>query len=132
MKDQQSLGCPHCYGTKVIKNGRKKNGMQTYRCKSCGKQFQGSYLYLGAEKRVKQLALRMLTRGSGIRDITYVLNISQTCVLGILKSQSGIELKPRHQHYHQVQVDELSIVLLEARRRKYGFYMPIVVKPKKY
>lgn len=122
MKDQQSLGCPHCYGTKVIKNGRKKNGMQTYQCKSCGKQFQGAYLYWGAERRVKQLALRMLTRGSGIRDIAYVLNISQTCVLGILKSQSGIELKPRLQHYHQVQVDELYSFVGSKKKKVWILY----------
>ncbi len=54
-------------GHKVVKNGHKRNGMQTYRCKSCGKQFQDLYLYWCAETMVKRMALRMLVRGSGIR-----------------------------------------------------------------
>jgi len=64
----------------------------------------------------------MLVRGSGIRDIAYVLNISQTCVLGILKSQLGIELNPRHQHYHQVQVDELYSFVGSKKKKVWILY----------
>ena len=122
MKEQQSPECPHCYVTKVVKNGHKKNGMQTYRCKGCGKQFQDTYLYWGAEKRVKHLALRMLVRGSGIRDIAYVLSISQTCVLGILTSQAGVDLKPKHTSYDRVEVDELYSFVGSKKKKVWILY----------
>lgn len=89
VKIEQSLNCPHFYGAKVA-----KNGIQTDLCKNCSKQFQDTYLYWGAENRVKSLALRMLVRVSRISDIAYVLGISQRCVLQILTSQVGIELNP--------------------------------------
>lgn len=74
----------------------------------------------------------MLVRGSGIRDIAYVLNISQTCVLGILKSQSGIEFKPRHQHYHQVQVDELYSFVGSKKKKVWILYAYIVQQQKRF
>ena len=122
MKVEQSLQCPHCYGAKVVKNGHKKNGTQTYLCKNCDKQFQDMYLYWGAEKRVKSLALRMLIRGSGISDIAYVLSISQTCVLQLLEAQAGIELKPRQSSYDRVQVDELYSFVGSKKKKVWILY----------
>ena len=51
---------PSLFECKGDKNGRKKSGVQNYLCRSCGKQFQDAYLYLGSEKKSKVLVTRML------------------------------------------------------------------------
>ena len=99
------LFMPHCFGTKMIKNGRKKSGTQNYRCQVSGKQFEDEYLYCGGEQKNKDLISIMLVRGSGIRDIANILTISTGCVLCVLLSYTNAKLKPRHPSYHQVQVD---------------------------
>ena len=118
----QKLDCPHCLGTKVVKNGLKKSGRQNYRCKGCGKQFQDEYLYWGAEQKNKELVSRMLIRGSGIRDIANVLTISTGCVLRVLVSYADLELKPRHRFYHQVQVDELYSFVQSKKKKVWIIY----------
>jgi transposase-like protein len=47
------VNCPHCQGTKVVKNGHKKDGTQNFLCKPCGKQFQQAYRYKGADPKTK-------------------------------------------------------------------------------
>jgi IS1 family transposase len=122
MLQKQSLSCPYCFGTKVIKNGRKKSGAQNYRCQVCGKQFQDEYLYWGAEQKNKDLISRMLVKGSGIRDIANILTISTGCVLRVLLSYTNVELKPRHQSYHQVQVDELYSFVQSKKKKVWILY----------
>ena len=122
MQKNQSLECPHCLSAKVVKNGRKKSGSQNYLCRSCGKQFQDEYLYWGAEKSNKVLITRMLTRGSGIRDIADVLRISTGCVLRVLLSFMNIELKPKYGYYHQVQVDELYSFVGSKKKKVWILY----------
>ena len=119
---KRSLDCPHCLSSKVVKNGRKKSGIQNYRCKVCGKQFQDEYLYLGADKKNKYLITRMLTRGSGIRDIADILRISTGCVLRVLLSFINIQLRPRYQYYHRVQVDELYSFVGSKRKKVWILY----------
>ena len=65
----QEFDCPHCFSTKVAKNGIKKNGRQHYRCRSCKKQFQHEYLYWGSKIDNKRMTINMLLNGNGIRDI---------------------------------------------------------------
>jgi transposase-like protein len=67
------VNCPHCQGTKVVKNGHKKDGTQNFLCKPCGKQFQQAYRYKGADPKTKHLIVSMLLRNSSIRDIETVL-----------------------------------------------------------
>lgn len=119
---KQSMCCPHCLGSKVIKNGRKKNGTQTYLCQRCDKQFQEEYLYWGAERKNKNLVIRMLTRGSGIRDIAYVLRISTGCVLRVLVSQANLTFSPKHKVYHKVQVDELYSFVQNKKKKVWILY----------
>ena len=73
--------CPHCYSSKVVKNGKKVTGQQNFKCKACAKQFLHEYLYWGADPANKRLISRMLVRGSGVSDIAQVLGVSQVCVL---------------------------------------------------
>lgn len=107
MKSNKLVSCPCCCSGKVVKNGKKKTGIQNIRCKLCGLQFQEEYLYRGADHKNKGLLKRMLLRGSGVRDCAMVLGISTDCVLRcILRMGKVSEIKPRHRSYHLVQIDE--------------------------
>ena len=102
------LDCPHCFDSKVVKNGRKGNGRQNYLCKKCGKQFQHEYVYWGCKMDYKRLIIGMLLNGNGIRDIVKTLSVSMGCVLRTLvKCGENIVIKLSKQHYHKVQIDEL-------------------------
>lgn len=99
--------CPFCRATKVVKNGRKKSGAQNYLCRRCGKQFLSDYLYWGANPLTKQLILRHLLRGCGVRDTAHLVGVSVYTVLTTLnKTAFGFRFSPRFSHYHKVQIDE--------------------------
>lgn len=107
VKSDKVQVCPHCCGTKIVRNGRKGSGRQNYLCKGCGKQFQAHYLYKGCDQKNRQLVLRMLVRGSGIRDCSAVTGVSCGAVLRQLKKAAGaLVVKPRKWHYKTVQIDE--------------------------
>lgn len=112
--------CPHCQSSKVVKNGKKKNGTQNLLCRSCGKQFQASYRHQGADPAVSGMILRMLQRNSGIRDIENVLGVSRKCVLNTLcKRGAEAQISPSRSYYCSVQIDE---VWSYVGRRKKGKY----------
>ena len=99
--------CPHCLGIKVVRNGIKGNGRQNLLCKGCGKQFQAEYVYKGSVPENKALVVKMLCRGSGIRDCTAVTGVSKLTVLTWIKRLAAdIMLKPQKRCYSRVQLDE--------------------------
>ncbi|WP_448528916.1 IS1 family transposase [Raineya sp.] len=118
------VNCPHCQGTKVVKNGRKKDGTQNFLCKSCGKQFQQAYRYKGADPKIKHLIVSMLLRNSGIRDIATVLQVSRACVLNqLLKQSEKCVITPKQKHYKSVQIDEFwSYVQHKKKHKRWLFY----------
>ena len=114
--------CPHCLCSKVVKNGRRKNGCQVYHCKECKKQYQDQYTYIGSDPNVKELIKRMLVRGSDIRDIAYVLRVSAGCIQRTLLSEPNLQLVPRLEYYEQVQVDELYSFVGNKRKKVWILY----------
>jgi insertion element IS1 protein InsB len=114
------INCPHCQSSKVVKNGKKKNGNQNLLCRECRKQFQPMYQYKGADPAVKQLVLRHLERNSGIRDIEALLQISRKCILNNLSRQGNkIQIQPTKKHYKSVQVDEVWSFVGKRQQGKY-------------
>jgi insertion element IS1 protein InsB len=118
------VSCPHCGGSKVIKNGHKRDGTQNFRCKSCGKQFIRAYRNKGADVGVKHMILSMLLRNSGIRDIETVLNVSRKTVLAVLRQTADKwQFAPKQTHYRSVQVDEFwSYVKRKKRQKRWLIY----------
>lgn len=101
------VNCPHCQSAKVVKNGKKANGTQNYKCKVCGKQFQSEYQYRGCDTKVKRLIIRMLLRNSGIRDICIVLQVSDYLVSKcLLEAAAKCTRNPQKSEYKSVQIDE--------------------------
>ncbi|MDR0797463.1 MAG: helix-turn-helix domain-containing protein [Nitrososphaerota archaeon] len=82
-----SVSCIHCRSEAVVKMGRQVNGASRCKCKSCGKTFQTTYKNNGTTPQTKQLIIKMSLNGSGIRDISRILRISQNTVMTTLKKQ---------------------------------------------
>ncbi len=101
------IPCPRCQKTNIVRNGKKYNQKQNYRCKDCGRQFIADHerRYQGAVPRIIDMIPIMLVRGMGIRDIAVSLSISVNKVLKSLTS-SVYEIQPKHTHYDTLEVDE--------------------------
>jgi transposase-like protein len=69
----------------VVRFGRQANGTPRCKCKKCGKTFQTEYVSNGAKPEIKMLAIKMSLNGSGVRDISRVLEIDKNTVVAILK-----------------------------------------------
>ena len=114
------INCPHCQSSKVVKNGKKKNGRQNLLCRSCNKQFLSQYQNRGADPAIKQLVIRLLERNNGIRDIENVLHISRRCVLHTLvRKGERIAIKPALGYYRSVQIDEVWSYVGKRKKGKY-------------
>jgi transposase-like protein len=80
--------CPHCQSEAVVKYGKTSNGKERFRCQQtaqCGRTFLRSYTYAGCLPPVKQQIVEMTLNGSGIRDITRVLQVGPNTVIKELK-----------------------------------------------
>ena len=79
--------CINCGSKNVVKSGKQSNGTPRCKCKDCGKTFQTEYLSQGAKPQTKELIVKMALNGSGIRDTSRVLGVSQNTVIAVLKKQ---------------------------------------------
>jgi transposase-like protein len=82
--------CIHCRSENVVKMGNQPtNGTPRCKCNSCGKTFQTTYKNSGATPQTKQMIIKMSLNGSGIRDISRVLSISQNTAMSVLKKHKN-------------------------------------------
>ena len=77
--------CIHCNSKEVVRNGKQSGGKQRYKCKKCGKTFQLHYQYNASKPETKKMIIKMSLNGSGIRDISRVLEVDKNTVIAILK-----------------------------------------------
>ena len=82
---QKAIQCIHCESEKIVKFGKNPKGKQRLKCNKCFKIFQDEYANNGSKPKIKTLIVKMSLNGSGIRDISRVLEISQNTVLAVLK-----------------------------------------------
>ena len=81
------IKCKHCESEEVVKNGKRATGIQSLKCKNCGRCFQESYLNNGSKPETKRMIISMSVNGSGIKkDISRVLKISKDTVMKTLKN----------------------------------------------
>lgn len=113
------VSCPHCASSKVIKNDKKSNGKQNFKCKNCGKQFQYEYVYKGCDVGVRHLIISMLLRNCGIRDIAVILKVSTQLVLKLLVLEGHkCEIIPQQRSYKSVQIDEFWLYVKHKKKGK--------------
>lgn len=77
--------CIDCGSTEVIKFGKRANGHQRYRCKSCKKTFQLEYTYKACEPGIKEKIVDMAMNASGTRDTARTLKIARGTVASTLE-----------------------------------------------
>ena len=77
--------CIDCGSTEVIKFGKRANGHQRYRCKSCKKTFQLEYTYKACEPGIKEKIVDMAMNASGTRDTARTLKIARGTVTSTLR-----------------------------------------------
>ena len=53
------IKCIHCKSEEVVKNGKRATGIQSLKCKNCGRCFQESYLNNGAKPETKRMIISM-------------------------------------------------------------------------
>ena len=83
--------CPDCGSIEVVKYGKQPNGEQRYRCYNtqCARTiFLLQYQAKGRLPEVKRQIVDMALNGSGIRDTSRVLHISQNTVIRALKKKA--------------------------------------------
>ena len=85
------IKCPICGGTDISKNGKgRTTDTQRYICNdmTCsGKSFMLEYNNNGCKAGIEKQIIDMTANGSGIRDISRVLEISTDKVMSTLKKK---------------------------------------------
>jgi transposase-like protein len=87
MEHKQLISCPYCNCNDLQKNGIRKTGVQRWRCKTCFKNFQLTYLYNACKPGIKEQITEMTLNGSGVRDIGRNLKINKNTVISALKKK---------------------------------------------
>jgi len=81
----QPIKCMYCDSESIVKYGTNPKGKQRLKCKECKKTFQQEYSSNAAKFDTKLMVVKMSLNGSGIRDISRVLEISPNTVLAVLQ-----------------------------------------------
>ncbi|MDR1116306.1 MAG: IS1 family transposase [Tannerella sp.] len=123
MQIKITLHCPDCQSAKIKKNDRKSYGKQNYLCKECERQFIGNHAlkYKGCHSSLTQKILLMPVRGTGIRDIAEIENISIKKVLSVLV-RSRHMIRPKQPYYDCLEVDEFWIYVGKKSNRVWLIY----------
>ena len=131
------VSCPHCRSSKVVKNGKKRTGIQNFLCKTCRKQFQYEYYYQGSDPKVKADIESSLLHGSGIKDCCKHYSVSTYTVLKVIeqegrkiianqiaamKSKQQSHRITKQKHYSRVIIDELYSFVGSKRKKVWIFY----------
>jgi len=93
---EEPIHCPTCDGVDVVKYGKSAEGKQRFLCQDPNCNCQTFILdnsYKGRLPEVKEQIIEMSLNGSGIRDISRVLQISPATVIN--------ELKKKHRSYNK-------------------------------
>lgn len=102
------ITCPVCSSLNIKKNGISKQRKQRYRCRSCGRQFILKYTYRAYLKYIRELIVPMCLNGSGIRDISRVLQVSATTVMKLIRHQAEtLSVAQMPTHVADVELDEI-------------------------
>lgn len=87
---ETKVKCIHCISDNVSKMGFTKQGKQRYLCQSpeCARSFILEYSNYGCVPGIKEKIVDMAVNGSGIRDTSRVLEVSQGTVIKALKKKN--------------------------------------------
>jgi IS1 family transposase/transposase-like protein len=123
MKTQITIKCPKCGSERIVRNGKKLNGKQLYKCRDCNRQFIADHekTYRGTIGWFVDTIKRALVRGCGIRDVAIILEVSIGKVISTL-IDTHYNIKPKQQHYTCLEVDELWTFVGSKANRQWLIY----------
>ncbi len=104
--------CPTCHSEEVVKNGRSRHGKQSYRCRSCGRQFVLAPQWRPISEEMKGMIDRLLLEKISLAGIARVLQISELWVQQYVNQKSKnvpqeVQVRPKPKRRLTVQMDEL-------------------------
>ena len=101
--------CPDCDSENCCKNGKNKDGEQTFKCKDCGRRFLDRPRKNGISQEKKDMAIKMYTEKVGFRRMGRLLNMSHVSALNIIRDYGEKLAKtPLHKgNAKVVEIDEL-------------------------
>lgn len=101
------MECIHCKG-RCIKYGHQKSGKQRYKCKICYTYQQKEYIYQLYTSETKEVIIKCVKEGLGIRNTSRLLNISTTTIIDRIKQIASNIKKPIYNEWVQeYEVDEM-------------------------
>jgi IS1 family transposase/transposase-like protein len=112
--------CPHCYSSKIIKNGHTKTRKQQFYCKNCNKRFLDFYTHNAYKQNINEKIIQFTKEGLGIRSTARVLKISATTLLSrIIKIAKDIP-RPVLSSGKSYEMDEIRFFV---KNKKHTFWL---------
>jgi transposase-like protein len=112
------MQCQHCQSNNTVKNGRRK-GVQSYLCRTCGRQFRETHAQQGYSIEVKDHCLKLYLNGLGFRAIERVTGVNHNTVILWVK-QANQALPDEHYEIPETaQIDELQ-TFVGSKKSKSG------------
>ena len=79
------MECKRCNSQKIVKNGKRRNGDQEYKCKECSHRFTGKERFVNLDKEKIALIHKIYKEKGEQRKIARILNIALSTVQYHLK-----------------------------------------------
>ncbi len=73
----ETLLCPNCQSTRIVKNGKIHNGKQNHKCRDCGRQFVQDPQQRRIDEATKALIERLLLEKLSLAGIARVAQVSE-------------------------------------------------------
>ncbi len=116
------MPCSYCQSNQTVKNGR-RNGIQSYLCRQCGRQFRETQQQQGYPSVVKEHCLKLYLNGMGFRAIERVTGVNHNTVINLVKQANQVLPDEDYEIPETSQVDELQ-TFVGSKKSKSGFGLP--------
>lgn len=83
-----NIKCIRCGGTRVIKTGKRQDGIQRYKCKDCNKIFQNDYVSRANIIKITNATYKDPLKWVDIEKISNILGVNEKAVINEFKYMS--------------------------------------------
>jgi transposase-like protein len=122
LHNRRMMQCPYCQSNQTVKNGR-RNGKQSYLCRSCSRQFRETYTLQGYSPKVKEHCLKLYVNGMGFRAIERVTGVCHKTVINWVKQAEQAIRAQNSEIPETAQLDELQ-TFVGSKKLKFGSGLP--------
>lgn len=115
------MNCHYCKN-RCIKKGKRKDGTQKYQCSSCKKYQQEEYKNKAWHPSTDKMIRKCVKRSGGIRDMSYIIEISATTVINRVKKIAKSIEKPLVLRNREYEADELKTYVKKKKNEQWIIY----------